>query len=354
MKLISLLALVSLLALQPASAQEPKLPCGDKDKQCAEAAMKNHVAGRINTWKAQLSRPMGERIGSAPPELVQYITLDNILNEYPERPRAAALDAALLADVKAALADLPPKIAGLFTTRLLGLYFVDGLGGTGYTDYVFDPSGKAVAAFVVFDAAVLAKQTANAWATWKENTPFKPAPGYKLEARIETDSQDNRRNAIQYILLHELGHVLSVGTDLHPPWNASPKEAAVGAKYPFFDLSWQIDRKADKYLSRFDARFGQRTNTVYYFGAKLAAADMQGTYRNLKKTNFPSLYAATSPGDDFAEAFASYVHVVLMKRPWQITISRDGKVLDVLGACWGEARCAGKAAILARLLKGAS
>lgn len=81
-------------------------------------------------------------------------------------------------------------------------------------------------------------------------------------------------------------------------------------------------------------------NTVYYFGAKLAAADLAPAYVNLKNTNFPSLYAATSPDDDFAEAFASYVHVVLMKRLWQITISRDGQVVNVFKPCWGEARCA--------------
>lgn len=345
----------AMLAVQTVSGQDaPRLPCADDDRKCAEKALRTHVAGKTDTWRASLALPLDERLGPAPPQLVEYINLDNILNGFPERPRTARLDAELLADVKAAIADVPGGIWKLFGERLVGLYFVEGLGGTGYTDYVFDENGKPVAAFAVFDAALLARQTANAWATWKENTPFKASPGYKLDARMELDQDDNRKNAIQYILLHELGHVLSVGTDLHPPWNIVPRQVERRARYPFFDLSWKVAPQTNKYRSHFDAGFPQRSSTVYYFGAKLSAADMVPTYANLEKTNFPSLYAATAPGDDFAESFVSYVHVVLMNRPWQITISRNGKVVHVFKACWGERRCADKQKILEQLLKRAS
>ena len=355
MKKSLVLAIAAILVLRSAVGQDmPGLPCAGADKECAQQAMKNHAAIRIATWKGALSLPVAERIGPAPPQLVEYINLDNIANGFPERPRAASLDAALLTDVKGAIADLPAAIWELFGDRLVGVYFVAGLGGTGYTDYVLDAQGKPVKGFVVLDAAVLAGQRANAWATWKENTPFKGGAGFRLDARIEAEGNDNRRNAIQYILLHELGHVLSIGSDIHPPWNISPKDVGSEAKYPFFDLSWSIDRQADKYRTRFDANFPQRTNTVYYFGAKLAAADMLPTYARLKQTNFPSLYAATAPGDDFAESFASYVHVVLMRRPWQVTILRDGKPVDTFRSCWGEPRCTKKQKLLERIIRRAS
>lgn len=346
MKIAAFLVLVVLFLPHTAAA----LPCAETDRECAQAALKTHAAARVATWQAMLSLPVAERIAPAPPQLVEYITLDNIANGYPDRPRAARLDAALLADVKGAIADLPPAIWSLFGARLVGVYFVEGLGGTGYTDYVFDAQGRPAMGFVVLDAAVLAGQSANAWATWKENTPFKGSADYRLDARIEADGNDNRRNAIQYILLHELGHVLSIGGGIHPPWNIGAKDVDSTVKYPYFDLSWSIDRQADKYSSHFDANFPQRAGTVYYFGAKLSAADILPTYAGLRNTNFPSLYAATSPGDDFAESFASYVHVVLMGRPWQITISREGKLAEVFRACWGEPRCAAKRQLLERLI----
>lgn len=81
---------------------------------------------------------------------------------------------------------------------------------------------------------------------------------------------------------------------------------------------------------------------------------MPPTCASLKAINFPSLHAATSPGDDFAESLASHVHVALMQQPWQITISRDGQPADTFGACWGEQRCAEKRKMPERLVKPSS
>lgn len=340
------------LWLAPSLAQGTwQLPCVETDTACLQKAIRQHPATRLETWKAALAKPSAERIGAAPAALLEYLTLDNILNGYPDRPQPAQINAGLRSDVDAAIAELPPTVWALFQGKLAGVYFVEGLGGTGYTDYVFDAAGKAVAAFIVLDAAVLATQTANEWATWKERTPFAPDGNHRLVARIEADVNNNRKNAIQYILLHELGHVLTVGTDLHPAWNVSPKDVSTNRRFPFFDLSWRIDRARNLYLSLFDNRFPQRARTVYYFGPKLDAAEMSATYENLRATNFPSLYAATSPGDDFAEAFASYVHVILMQRPWQITISQDSRSPQVFAHCWDESRCSAKRKLLERLLR---
>ncbi|MEZ0308273.1 MAG: hypothetical protein ACAH21_10130, partial [Ramlibacter sp.] len=271
---------------------------------------------------------------------------------YPERPRAAMLEPEFLADVRAAMADLPASVRTLFDKSLLGIYMLEDLGGTGFTDAGRDPSaGRPLGGFIVLDAAVLRQRTANQWATWKENTPFRPSPDWQLRARIEDGAQDNRRNAIQYILLHELGHVLSIGRDVHPPFYMEMKELPPGARYPFFEQSWRLDREREKELVLPAQDFPQRASVSYYFGAKLDAADMAPTYANLAKTNFPSLYAATRGGDDFAEAFASYVHVVMMKRPWEITISRNGETVATFRACWDTPRCAGKRAILEQLLR---
>jgi len=78
---------------------------------------------------------------------------------------------------------------------------------------------------------------------------------------------------------------------------------------------------------------------------------MMPVYRDLAATNFPTLYAATNPSEDFADSFVSYVHTVLLKRPWEITIRYDGKVALTYGSCWEEARCAAKRRILEDLLR---
>ena len=347
----SLAAIALVAVVAPALGQDrPPLPCAEADKACLLRAIQDHSIRSLESWRDERALALAERVFPAPARLVEYLHLDNILNGYPERPRPARPDPAFLADVKGAIAGLPPQVLRLFESRLAGVFLVDELGGTGYTDFLADASGKSTGGYVVLDAAVLAQRSANQWATWKENTPFKPDGVHTLQARIEDNAHDNRRNAIRYILLHELGHVLSIGGDIHPPWEIAPKDTRWFARYPFFDLAWKLERWKNRFVSIFDADFPQRKDVAYYFGAKLQAADMEATYAAVERTNFPSLYAATRPGDDFAESFASYVHVVLEQRPWLVTISRNGEVVKTFKACWDEPRCAAKRALLEQVL----
>lgn len=333
-----------------ALAQVPAaLPCDAKDTGCMLRALHSHAVRKLPTWLGALAQPLVERIEPAPPGIVQYLRWDNAMNGYSQVPQRANVPAAFVAEVKAAMADLPQEVNLLFADKLAGIFLVDDLGGTGYSELVLDDAGNPVAGFIVLDAGVLQSRRANEWATWKERSPFKADPEWELDARIEANAHDSRRNAIQYILLHELGHVLSIGGDIHPRWDIPPKMAGAPEDFRFSRLAWRLD--GDQYSSVFDAAFPLRRDVVYYFGAKLPADKMQEVYAQLVKTNFPSLYAATRPGDDFAESFASYVHVVMMQRPWEIVIRRGGHDVAVFKPCWDEPRCADKRKALETLIK---
>ena len=316
---------------------------------CVREVVRNHPVRRPGFWSSALAKPLAERIAAAPPELIDFVTLDNVANGYPNRPRAPRLSPEFLADVKRAFDGIPEAAKRRLEKKLAGIYFADDIGGTGFSDEIPDPSGKSTLGFVILDPSVLTARKANEWATWKESSPFKPGGGWQLTARIENAANDTKANAIQYILLHELGHVLSVGAGVHPSWTVDPKTIGDTSGFPFFELSWRIaDGKA---VTLFDDKFPQRRNLVFYFGAKLEAGAMADTYKALEATNFPTLYAATHFGDDFAESFANYVHVVLMHKPFLIRITENGKVVKSYSACWSEPRCAAKRAFLEKFLQ---
>ena len=346
-----LLWLVLHPAPAPAVAEPPSPPpCAYGDKACADKALGMHATKKIAFWQPELAKPLAQRIGVGSPELVEFLALDNIKNGFPNKPRLATLAPDFLRDVQDAFAELPAEVTRLLSSRLAGIYFVEDIGGTGFTDQINDSEGQAVAALIILDPSVLEMRNANAWATWKENTPFKTPSEFNLAAEIETGAHNNRKNAIQYILLHELGHVLSAGGTFHPSWNTLVKDIPSTKEYPFFELSWSIDRSDNRYVTRFDSAFRERKDVVYYFGAKLAGDDMLKTYDALERTSFATLYSATNPFDDFAEAFASYVHTVMMKKPFEIRITRDGKTAKVFKSCWMEPRCAEKRKILENFL----
>ena len=345
------IALLPIALLTAAIAQkQPRLGCAYGDKECAGNALRGHAVTTLGFWEPALAKPLEQRIGVAPPQLIEYLNYDNINNGYPERPRAPTLGVGFLRDVQRAFAEIPLDVRRLLEPKLAGIYFVENLGGTGYTDQIVDAAEKGVAGYIVLDVSALIKRSANAWATWKENTPFSARPSVRLAAEIESPRQNNRKNAIQYILLHELAHVLAINENFHPPWGIEPKDVPSVDGYPFFLLSWEVDRADNRFVTRFDATFPQRKDVVYYFGAKLAASEMVATYDNLERTNFATLYAVTRPGDDFAEAFASYVHTVRMKKRFAIGIYERGKLVKEYGSCWNDERCADKRKLLESFL----
>jgi len=345
--LLRLLA-ASLLTTAYADAQ-PALPCRESDAACAiEERLKNPAKSRA-FWSEAMKKPVLQRIGIAPGELIAFHNLDNIAAGIPNRPRRPEVNNDFLADVRMALADLPPQILKLIEPKLAGIYLVQDLGGTAMTDYIDGGWFRRDIGWIALDAGVLSRYNANAWATWKENTPFKQGPGFSLEAVIENPANDNRRNAIRYILLHEIGHILSIGEKIHPRWDRrSPTPLD---EFPFAKLSWEAVVGRNPYASHFDHTvFRDRSSVVYYFGAELPAQKMAATYGALERTNFPTLYAATNPGDDFAESFASYVHTVMQNRPWEIRIFADAKPAKTYRACWKEPRCAEKRKLLEQIL----
>lgn len=323
------------------------LPCGPKDAACAVASLKDHRAKRAESWKEAFARPVEERIGPAPPFLVELVALDNIAHQYPNKPRAAAPDAAFLDDVRAAVAGMPEGVRRKVAPKLAGIYFVDDLGSSGFADGIRSAKGP-VGGFIVLDPTVLRNHTANSWSTWRDGSPFRSDPSWRLESVLARPGEDTRVAAIRYLLLHEFAHVLAVGEAFHPDWMLTPREVASTEGYPYFAISWIAG--SEKFRTPFDRDFPERSDIVYYFGARLAGDRMARTYEGLEKTSFPTLYAATHPADDFAEAFANYVHTRLLGQPFEIRLLKDGEVAKTYRDCWDEPRCAAKRAILERYL----
>jgi hypothetical protein len=343
---------LALVLVLPQAAHSQVPACTGRGQDCGAVEPGRDAVRTLQYWKAALALPVEQRIGPAPAAMLDYLTQDNIKNSIPNRPRPATLAREFMRDVQQAFAELPAAVKRRLTGKLAGVHFVEDLGGTGFTDEIVDPDSRAVAGFVILDAAVLSAQTANTWATWKESTPFKPQPGFDLAAEIEGKSENNRKNAIQYILLHELGHVLSIGEKIHPSWSIEAKDAPTTSGLDYFSLSWTVARNENRYASVFDRDFPQRSDVRYYFGAKLSGEQMADVYSQLEATNFPTLYAATHPADDWAEALVTYVHTVMMNKPFGIRIFHEGKLVKHYQSCWTEKRCEDKRRIVEQFLKG--
>lgn len=319
--------------------------------------LRSHPVRSAQYWRqANAGQILKTRIGPAPAELIDYLRLDNTFQGYSERPVPAGADSDFIRDVETAVSSLPESVRTITRRMVFCIALIRDLGGgTGYMDVVADVDGSAAGGFIVLDEGALERK-ANDWASWKEGSAFRSDAEHRLDVRIEEADSDTRVNAIRYILLHELGHVIDAVLGVTQIDGGNTEN--IGRR-GFYSLSWAEPPPSQRTLlpgdtlrSRFDASWPERETLAFYTfeNSELALSDAASIYEWLRLTNFPTLYAATSPADDFAESFANYVHVVLGQRPYEVRLKQQEAATHLLGPCWNSPRCASKKLAVEHLL----
>jgi hypothetical protein len=307
------------------------------------------IASADSPWINVFDKPLSERYGPAPDEAVRHINQVNA-GRLAQQTRPTMPDAPLLALIRQALAGIPAAVTARLQDSLIGVYFANGVGSSGVTDIVVSPNNAFLGLIIVVDIEALAHSGANAWASWRERSPFDDSSAMALEVQIAEDHDDYLLHAIQFLLLHELGHAFSAGRSFLPDWWSGLAAQSSANDYSFLPLSWQIDAQR-RIVPLPGNDFPLRTSVSHYDGdTRLPAGYMADIYRALKRSSFPTLYASTSVHEDFAESFACYVHMQLMHKPLAVSIRQHGELLLQWQMDWRSERYASKLAFFERLL----
>jgi len=255
-----------------------------------------------------------ERIGMAPALIDRH---------YPTRARRPVPEA-VVRDVRRAIASLPAPVARAFERHVCRVVIATGLGAAGTIDMLEDDPSRGV---ILLNLDFL-QQSADAWMSAKEASFFEAEAGLAIVAHMAAESD---RGALpEYLLTHELGHVL------HSAFVEDP------AVERLLDISWpRQDSLAGFYLRGYAQLRGE---------SPLGAHLVEPFYRMLAASSLPSLTAAANRNEDFADSFATYGHAVLSGRPWAIEVYRGSERTAGLESCWDEARCYEKRAALEELL----
>jgi hypothetical protein len=297
-------------------------------------------------WSALQQRPIEERICALPDEVRDFVHQVNAASGLDAAPGAVEPDMALRADLAEALRGMPASLLGLADPLLLGICLGRNIGSSGVTDVVADAAdGRILGCVVLLDVDAFAGHTANSWASWKENLPFQLDRGIALDVTIAHPHQDTRAGALQFLLLHEFGHVLTADASFLPRW----WEPAPSTPFPFLDLSWETG-PLGRFLPRPGRDFALRGTVDFYGASKLDNEAILTAYAGLEGSDFPSLYGATNPYDDFAECLATYVHSEVLHRPHQVQVAIDGVPQATLENFWASPRSRAKRAFMRALL----
>lgn len=297
-----------------------------------------------NPWLALYAHPLPTRV--VPPTA----DLQSFLSTYGRSQQRACdltpITADLQADLTAALSALPESLMNLLSKSVLGIFFADNLGASGLTDMVALGDGSNNLGFVIMlDRAAFAHTSANAWASWKENSAFVPEQQVQISVQIAGKAHDHRVQAMRFLLLHEFGHVLATMTDICPPaWTLPlPKLAGHFSKH-----SWQTSGSK---AIRPEQNFPHREKISFYQQPALHASQALDLYRDLARTAFPTLYASMDVQEDFAECFATYVHTQLLGQPYRVQVSVEDAVVFTSDDFWASPRASEKRRYIDNLLQ---
>ncbi|WP_229321146.1 hypothetical protein [Larkinella knui] len=233
----------------------------------------------------------------------------NMFREAGMKPVNRNLTRAQKDKVSRAFALLPPLHQRILKQHLHSISFMDNMPNTALTSPV-DSTGVPKLFNITFRAGLL-DETISAWASWKENTCFKPADDAKYNLRVEGGNLD----AIIYVLLHEATHIVDavIGITPHPAEKQSVVEPT-----PFTKKVWSTMNVPD--TPYIDSLLEQ---TRFRSGKPVAISLAPEVYRKLAQTPFPSLYAMAAWSEDIAELATIHHLTSRLNQPFYVVVTKD-------------------------------
>lgn len=294
-----------------------------------DSSLYTHEVLKDSFWSSDCQPPNGTKVKLAPASLLDFSARFNRKYDYPGKPKALESFEEEKKIIEAAITEIPKKIFDLAGDRFCGFFLARDLGLTASAHPTYDSEWKPVGGFIMIDFDRINK-TANQWRTEHENLFFDSAKG-KIEGQIASRKNDTQITALRWVLIHELGHIIrALDRDFIE---------VQGNRQDFVSISWV--QKGDRPISRFDSSmpFRNQLKKVRVGSTLFKEKEILPYYRRLSKTDFPTLYAASNPDEDFSESLASYVNVYIFNEPLSVIYFSNGKVKNVFKSCFIRKTC---------------
>ncbi|HAZ13072.1 MAG: hypothetical protein A2X86_09780 [Bdellovibrionales bacterium GWA2_49_15] len=280
-----------------------------------------------------------------PGDILSYLRENNKISGTAETPAPFNLTKKEFAHINRVFNVLPSIIVKRLTPYIKGIYFVEHLGSSGFTEYIYDGQGLPLYAFMVFDRSIL-KISANEWCSRREQSPFQLVDGFKLSCTLENSSANY--GAFLYLFLLELAHVLQINNNSFPLALEDQSNLNNVQETDFFKQSWLVEN--DSAVLQQPIPFSSTCNFKYSMpNPSCGPQDAFILYETLAKSSIPTGKAVVSPLDDFIESFANYVYTKMLKQPFEIELSQGDHKLSY-SACWETPRCSEKGRIMSAIL----
>jgi hypothetical protein len=271
----------------------------------------NQDDGKTQTWLQYELDPSTEitaRIGETPPVVLQ------MFRDAGMSPRIHELTDAEHQALTRAFRILPPLHQRILAERLRCVSFLDDMPNTALTSTV-NPEESFLLFDITIRAAIL-HQTVSDWLTEKEMTCFEPG-----ESPFHVSVEAGELDAVAYVLLHEVSHVMDRVLGITPPVGNDGKPLEDPAAHAFTAGIWD-----DRSTASLAYRQLLLEQVSFRPGGKPFAPNQAiDAYTALRKTPYASLYGSSNWFEDFAEFMTVYHMTEKLGQPFRIVVRRDGR-----------------------------
>lgn len=278
-----------------------------------DSSLAKRLVASSASWPAACARDPEERIGLPP------------LLRGESKPRPVPPD--LVQDLREAVKGLPRPFARLFERHVCAVVLMHDAPMTGTLKPLADERTRSI---ILLDVDKLSLSP-NEWLVFKESSAFEAAEGRVIRGKMADAADDTRRVLMEFLLVHELGHVVDA---------AFPEHLLID---DFQSISWPRD---DALVKAPLVHYPERKHL-----APLPDARVEAYYDLIAAGAFASPATASNAAEDFAESLATFTHTMMRGRPWELEVHRDGRLVRKLHTCWTEPRCSRKREIIELLLE---
>ena len=274
----------------------------------------------LSNYTFNPSSSLLSRVRKPEPFIMKYLQdMDNRPDYTPYVPSPGEMKT-----IGQAMDNLPPLTKKVMKERLVGIYFVNSLYGSGLSDWLIDRKGE-IYTILVFNPVTL-KMGLSEWLSWKENSAFlsgSPGGGIGIDC-------GKSYSAVYGILLHESAHGVDYVKNVNPFVEPATlyfnqlRNRKVPESTEFTENIWKYAGQPET-----TSDYPYRKKVHYYTDKnenKVPLAEAGECYRQLLSSPFVSLYGSQSWSEDLAEMVMYYHITSVLKQPYVISVSNNGTV----------------------------
>lgn len=226
-----------------------------------------------------------------------------------------------------AFQELPESVKQMMEKKIVFWTVVDDLGSSGMTWPLYNENNYFDKGVVIFNKNTAGKSFKDLCEK-RENSPYKKGPN-----KFICSFSKGHVTGIQYIALHEFGHVLQSNNSFLPDSDYKINEEATISWFPLTKISWKWDGKNDA-VSR-DPVFSNWIQERKYYQAEGTTNNevLENHFNLWKNSKFPTIYSTVHHHEEWAEITAlsllkKYLHTEIV-----YSLSKNNKIVTSVKSC---------------------